>query len=81
MIILGIDPGTRAAGYGFVRYNKAKRTITFECWPRNVDITKPDSKQYPGWPVTISQMNNFEIRDGFQLPQLEMLVQKNHLKL
>ncbi|RPD99091.1 hypothetical protein EGM88_04375 [Aureibaculum marinum] len=61
---------TRAAGYGIVRYNKPQRTITFECWPRNVDIHKPDAKQYPGWPITISQEDNFSIKDGYQLPKL-----------
>ncbi len=63
---------TRAAGYGVVRYNKNARTITFECWPRNVDITDPKSKQYMGWPVTISQMDNFEIEEGYDLPILEI---------
>lgn len=63
---------TRAAGYGVVKYNKNARTITFECWPRNVDITNPKSKQYAGWPVTISQMENFEIEGGYELPTLEI---------
>ncbi len=30
-----------------------------ECWPRNVDITDPAAKQYPGWPRTISQFDNY----------------------
>jgi len=50
---------TRAAGYGIVRLNKKNREITMECWPRNVDITDPASTQYPGWPRTISQFDNY----------------------
>lgn len=50
---------TRAAGFGIVRLNKTKRQITMECWPRNVDITDSNSKQYPGWPLTISQFDNY----------------------
>lgn len=50
---------TRAAGFGIVRLNKKTREITMECWPRNVDITRPASRQYPGWPRTISQFDNY----------------------
>ncbi len=59
---------TRAAGYGIVRYNKTTRDITFDCWGRNVDVTDSKSKQYPGWPITINQKDNFTIQKGFQLP-------------
>lgn len=50
---------TRSAGFGIVKLNTAKRTITMECWPRNVDITDPKTSQYPGWPRTISQFDNY----------------------
>lgn len=50
---------TRAAGYGIVRLNTKTRQITMECWPRNVDITDPVARQYPGWPRTISQFDNY----------------------
>jgi len=51
---------TRSAGFGIVRLNTKKRAITMECWPRNVDITSPEAKQYPGWPLTISQFDNYD---------------------
>ncbi|WP_231604780.1 alkaline phosphatase D family protein [Crateriforma conspicua] len=50
---------TRAAGFGVVRLNTKTRMITMECWPRNVDITSSDAQQYPGWPRTISQFDNY----------------------
>ena len=50
---------TRSAGFGIVRLNTKSRDITMECWPRNVDITDGSGKQYPGWPRTISQFDNY----------------------
>lgn len=63
---------TRAAGYGVVRFNKADRTTTFECWPRNVDVTDPKSKQYPGWPITFNQADNFPQEGLPRLPKLQL---------
>lgn len=50
---------TRAAGFCIVRFNTQTRQITMECWPRNVDVTDPAAQQYPGWPRTISQFDNY----------------------
>ncbi|WP_299839984.1 alkaline phosphatase D family protein [uncultured Tenacibaculum sp.] len=61
---------TRAAGYGIVRYHKKTRNITFECWGRNVNVTDAKSKQYPGWPITIQQSDNYTIKNGYELPRL-----------
>ena len=48
-----------AAGYGLVRFRKVEREIRMECWPRHVDVTEPNAKQHPGWPVTIRQEDNY----------------------
>jgi hypothetical protein len=63
---------TRAAGFGIVRFNKPQRTITMECWPRNVDITAAGAKPYPGWPVTIRQTDNDGRRAAAYLPVLKV---------
>ena len=63
---------TRVAGFGVITYSKPNRTITFDCWQRNVDITDPNQKQYPGWPITISQLDNFNPKKTYQLPTLEL---------
>lgn len=63
---------TRVAGFGVIKYNKPNRTITFECWPRNVDIMDPNQQQYIGWPITISQMDNFNPKISFELPTLKL---------
>ena len=54
------DEKQRADGFGIARFNKENRTITFECWPR---FPLAESKQFAGWPITISQAEN----DGRQV--------------
>lgn len=61
---------SNGAGYGIVRFNKTDRTITFECWPRQIDVTAADAKQYPGWPITISQLDNYSRKPMATLPKL-----------
>ena len=59
---------TRAAGFGVVKFDKSDRTITMEIWPRNVDITDPANKPYPGWPITIHQTDNYSRKAAAYLP-------------
>ncbi|NQU21981.1 MAG: alkaline phosphatase D family protein [Candidatus Nealsonbacteria bacterium] len=63
---------TRSAGFGVVRFNKPQRTMTLECWPRNVDATDPAAKQYPGWPKTIAQTDNYGRKAVAYLPTLKI---------
>ncbi|KAA5823758.1 hypothetical protein FPF71_13780 [Algibacter amylolyticus] len=62
----------RASGYGIIRFNKASRQTTYECWARNVDMFAPNAKPYDGWPVTFNQQDNFLIKNGFELPELQL---------
>ena len=50
----------RSTGYGIVVFNKKTREITSHCYPRFVDPASPTAKEYPGWPVTISQFDNYK---------------------
>ncbi len=68
---------TRAAGFGVVRFKKSTREITSECWPRNVDITDPATKQYTGWPKSIKQTDNYGRKAAAYLPTLQIKGQKN----
>ena len=61
-----------AAGYGLVRFKKATRQITMECWPRQVDVTKPEARQFDGWPMTIRQEDNYARKPMAWLPRLEI---------
>jgi len=63
---------TRAAGFGVVRFKKSSREITMECWPRNVDVTDAGTKQYAGWPRTISQIDNYGRKAAGYLPVLNI---------
>jgi hypothetical protein len=61
-----------AAGFGLIRFVKSKREITMECWPRHVDVTDPAARQYPGWPRTIRQEDNYGRRAMAYLPTLKI---------
>lgn len=63
---------TRAAGFGVVRFNKKTREITLECWPRNVDISAPDARQYPGWPRTLKMEDNYGRTPAAWLPLVQV---------
>ena len=62
----------RATGYGIVRMNRQTRDITIECWPRWVDPSLPDAKNYDGWPVTINQIDNYGKEAVAYLPTLKI---------
>jgi hypothetical protein len=51
--------GERADGHGIVRFHIPTRKITIECWPRGVDVAAADAEQYPGWPITVDQADNY----------------------
>ena len=59
----------KTSGLGLVRFNKAKRTITFECWPYSADVTQPGT-QMSTWPVTVSQRDNYARPPVAHLPAL-----------
>ncbi|MEE8450809.1 MAG: alkaline phosphatase D family protein [Thermoguttaceae bacterium] len=63
---------TRAAGFGVVRLNKSTRKIKLICWPRNVDVSDPSAKPYPGWPITIDQQDNYGRKAVAWLPTLRI---------
>ncbi len=43
-----------------------------ECWPRGFDVTQPDFTQYPGWPITITQQDNYGRKAKAYLPTLQI---------
>jgi len=62
----------RMPGFGLVWFDKPERTITMECWPRMVDPTDLDSEQYPGWPRTIHQFDNYGRGAAAYLPEIRV---------
>ena len=65
------DLAASASGHGVVRFDKPTRKITMESWPRGVDVTQPGARQYPGWPITIDQLDNFGRKPVAWLPEVE----------
>lgn len=63
----------RATGYGLVTFNKNNRTIKTECWPRYVDVSVNRDQQFTGWPMMISQADNFGKKAGAWLPQVRIM--------
>ncbi len=57
----------RACGFSVVELERATRRIRMVNWPRWEDVKRPGAKPYPGWPVTIEQVDNGLSRTGFAL--------------
>ncbi|MHB8952712.1 MAG: hypothetical protein ACYC4U_07000 [Pirellulaceae bacterium] len=62
----------RMPGFGLVDFDKSTRKITMHCWPRMIDPTDRANrgKQYPGWPRTIHQYDNYGRSAAAWLPTL-----------
>ena len=41
------------SGYGMIKFDKTDKKVTFECWPREVDVAA-GGEQFDGWPVTVT---------------------------
>jgi hypothetical protein len=62
----------QGAGFGVIRFNKTSRTITMELWPRGCDMTRRKCQQYPGWPITINQEDNYGREAYAYLPIIQV---------
>ncbi len=62
----------KASGYGIVRLDKTTRRITLECWPLDENPRDPAAVQYPGWPRTIDQEENYDRRAKAYLPTIRV---------
>jgi hypothetical protein len=60
----------KVAGLGLVRFNKRTRAITIDCWPLLADVTRPGT-QFPGWPVTVAEADNYARPIVAHLPMLD----------
>ena len=50
----------KASGYGILRLDPSKQTITMECWRLLIDAAHPKpGDQFPGWPKTIAVADNY----------------------
>ncbi|MEX2565446.1 MAG: alkaline phosphatase D family protein [Cyclobacteriaceae bacterium] len=67
----------RATGYAMVTFDKNERTMKLECWPRFVDPERNPFGQYKGWPITISQEDNYGRKTAGFLPILDLKAVQN----
>lgn len=70
----GVEPAAlfnRAVGYGIIELERATRKITFANWPRFTDPSQTGAKPYPGWPITIHQLDNGLSTSKIELPPIE----------
>jgi hypothetical protein len=65
------DEHQRGDGYGIVRFDKRRRRITFECWPRFSDASAGNAAQFAGWPITVDIADNDGRRPQAWLPELQ----------
>jgi hypothetical protein len=70
--VIAGDWGPRAEGYGLVRFRKSTREIVYEVWPRMVDATRSDAEPYAGFPVTLTQMDQYARRPAGYLPEISV---------
>jgi hypothetical protein len=71
----GLEPARiydRATGYGIVTFDKKGKQMTMECWPRYVDPKSNPNGQYEGWPITVSQKENYARNAKGTLPPLDL---------
>lgn len=61
----------KGSGFGMVILDQKERTITMESWRFLADILNPgQDDQHPGWPLTISQFDNYGRKPVAWLPEL-----------
>jgi arylsulfatase A-like enzyme len=65
------DERQRGDGYAIVRFNKKKRTATFECWPRFPRAPTGRPSQFAGWPITVRMADNDGRKPVAWLPELK----------
>ncbi|WBL44723.1 alkaline phosphatase D family protein [Algoriphagus halophytocola] len=69
----------RGTGYGIITFDKKERTMEIECWPRNVHPLENPDGQYKGWPITVSQQDNFAKKAKAYLPPVDLKAFQNPL--
>lgn len=56
----------RSTGYGIITFDKSEQSMEIECWPRYQDPEKNPNGQFQGWPVRVTQADNYGRKaDGF----------------
>lgn len=62
----------KPSGFGLVRFDKAQRTVTIECYPFGTEFGKPGAPQMDTWPVIVKQQDNYARKPVAWLPTLHI---------
>jgi len=63
----------KTAGYGIVIFDNIQRNITVESWRFLANVANPGpNDQFPGWPLTISQFDNYGREAEAWLPGIQI---------
>ena len=62
----------KSTGYGILKFDKQKRTTTIEAWPREIDVTQAGAKPYAGYPLTVTQEDQYGRKAVEYLPTINV---------
>ncbi len=65
-----ISINERAPGYNILIFDNQKQTVEVQAWPRWVNPQQQPEGQYPGWPITLSSLDNGYPKAGYTLINL-----------
>lgn len=66
-----VDKNSLGIGYGLVKIDKPNRQYTFEAWPANISPSALDATPYPGWPISVHQLDNDgRVPSGYLIPRI-----------
>jgi hypothetical protein len=71
--VTGLKPADlydRSTGYGIITFDRETRDISLACWPRQTNPSEAGAQPYPGWPITVNQMDNYGRAARAWLPTL-----------
>ncbi|QGY47110.1 twin-arginine translocation pathway signal [Maribellus comscasis] len=62
----------RSSGFGFVTFDKNERSIKIDAWRFKADVDNPNPvrDEFPGWPMELSQFDNFGMGAENVLPEI-----------
>lgn len=49
----------RSTGYGIITFDKSKKSMEIACWPRYVNPVENPAGQFAGWPIQITEADNY----------------------
>ena len=63
----------KSSGFGVITFDQMERTISAKAYRFNIDITNPQPDDlFPGWPLTISQFDNYGREAVAYLPDIKV---------